>query len=73
MIFRFGLMVIGFSLAVSGGVSLIGYFNYLATGYDVRTFMDFIVHRIELYFFITGCILISSSFYIPELNNRRKQ
>ncbi|MBU8906927.1 hypothetical protein [Desertibacillus haloalkaliphilus] len=66
MIFRFFLLLIGFGLAVAGGVSCIAYLNYLAAGYDFISFLQFMIKRIELYILLAGLLLITLSIYYPS-------
>ncbi|WP_306453935.1 hypothetical protein [Bacillus sp. FJAT-45350] len=67
---RFFILLIGFGLAVAGGVSILAYLNLLAAGYDFKTYFKFIIYRVELYLFIIGALLITASIYLP--NNRKK-
>lgn len=52
------LFLIGFGLAVSGGVTIIAYMNFLPAGITWLEYFLFIKTRIECYFFPIGCILI---------------
>ncbi|WP_078430340.1 hypothetical protein [Alkalihalobacterium alkalinitrilicum] len=64
-IFRVFSLLIGFGLAVAGGVSLLAYLNLLTAGYDFLTYLHFISTRIELYMVIIGGIIITLSIYWP--------
>jgi len=66
MIIRFFILLIGFGLAVAGGVSLLAYLNLLAAGYDFSTYLQFVIRRIEFYLLLIGAVLIWSSIYIPS-------
>ncbi|KON90413.1 hypothetical protein AF332_23180 [Sporosarcina globispora] len=65
MIFRAFWLLTGFGIAVSGGVSLIGYLNLLTTGYSFKEFIDFIISRPECYLLPIGILTISASIYFP--------
>ncbi|MCT8140404.1 hypothetical protein H1D32_23515 [Anaerobacillus sp. CMMVII] len=65
MIFRFFLLLIGFGLAVSGGVSMIAYLNYVTAGYTFVYYLKFIALRVEFHLFLIGFIMILISIYIP--------
>lgn len=52
------LFLIGFGLAVSGGVSLIAYLNLLPAGVSWLEYYLFIRSRIECYFLPIGLILM---------------
>ncbi len=70
MLMRFFILLLGFGLAVAGGVSILAYLNLLAAGYDFSTYLQFIVRRIEFYFLLIGAAIIWGSIYIPS--NLRK-
>lgn len=53
------LFLIGFGLAVSGGVSLIAYMNFLPAGISWLDYLMFIQTRPECYFLPIGFLLIS--------------
>jgi hypothetical protein len=65
MIFRLFLFVIGFGIAVSGGVSMIAYLNLLATGHGFIEYLLFISKRIECYLMPMGVVIIWLSIYYP--------
>ena len=61
------LFLIGFGLAVSGGVTIIAYFNFLPAGITWFEYFMFIKGRIECYFFPVGIILmIFVIHFFPE-------
>jgi hypothetical protein len=62
--------MVGFSFAVSGGVSLIAFLNMVTTGHGFANYFLFISKRPELIIFIVGVMLIWGSIYLPTL--RRK-
>jgi len=57
------LFLIGFGLAVSGGVMLIAYMNFLPAGVTWMEYFLFIQGRIECYFFPVGLLIISFVIY----------
>lgn len=57
------LFLIGFGLAVSGGVMLIAYMNFLPAGVTWMEYFLFIQGRIESYFFPVGLLIISFVIY----------
>ncbi|PLR80946.1 hypothetical protein CVD25_06035 [Bacillus canaveralius] len=66
MAFRLFLLLTGFGLAVSGGVSLIIYLNLLATGLNLTDYLSFVSTRFECYLLLIGIIIISVSIYYPD-------
>lgn len=52
------LFLIGFGLAVAGGVTIIAYMNFLPAGISWMEYLLFIKGRIECYFLPIGLILI---------------
>lgn len=52
------LFLIGFGLAVSGGVTLIAYFNFLPAGISWFEYFMFIKTRIECYFLPIGILMM---------------
>ncbi|RXI98251.1 hypothetical protein DS745_18115 [Anaerobacillus alkaliphilus] len=65
MIFRLFLLLVGFGFAVSGGISMIAYLNYVTAGYTFLYYLKFISYRVEFHLFLIGFILIVISIYIP--------
>ncbi|MFN7253150.1 MAG: hypothetical protein ACK4M9_20605 [Anaerobacillus sp.] len=65
MIFRFFLLLIGFGLAVTGGISIIAYLNYVTAGYTFIYYLKFIGLRVEFHLFLIGIIMIIVSIYTP--------
>jgi len=57
------LFLIGFGLAVSGGVSLIAYLNFLPAGISWLNYFLFIQGRIECYFLPIGLLLMLIVIY----------
>jgi hypothetical protein len=60
------LFLIGFGVAVSGGVSTIAYLNLLATGHGYIEYFLFISKRVECYLLPAGVFTIWISIYFPS-------
>lgn len=69
MLFRIFVLLTGFGLAVSGGVSTIAYLNLLTTGHNMVEYFNYISTRIECYLLLIGIILIWLSIYFPGNRN----
>ncbi|HLS60985.1 MAG TPA: hypothetical protein VK044_07645 [Virgibacillus sp.] len=57
------IFLIGFGLAVSGGVTMIAYMNFLPAGITWLEYFLFIKGRIECYFLPAGFILMAFAIY----------
>jgi len=57
------LFLIGFGLAVSGGVTLIAYMNFLPAGITWTEYFIFIKGRIECYFLPLGILIMAFVIY----------
>ena len=67
MIWYIFLFLIGFGLAVSGGVTIIAYMNFLPTGVTWMEYFLFIRSRIECYFLPIGiCIMALVIYRFPN-------
>ncbi len=66
MIFRLFILLIGFGLAVSGGISMIAYLNMITAGYGAREYLLFISKKMECYLLPGGLALIWISIYFPQ-------
>lgn len=66
MILRFFFLLVGFGLAVMGGISVIAYLNLVTAGYSFIYYLKFIVIRVEFHLFIIGFIMIFLSIYLPR-------
>ncbi|MDY0406179.1 hypothetical protein P5G51_012965 [Virgibacillus sp. 179-BFC.A HS] len=55
------LFLIGFGLAVSGGVTIIAYMNFLPAGVSWMEYLLFIGTRVECYLLPIGLILMALS------------
>ncbi|MFT4412502.1 hypothetical protein ACLM5H_01455 [Fredinandcohnia humi] len=60
------VFLIGFGLAVSGGISVIAYLNLITTGYSFIEYLQFIDHRFECYLVVIGMFMIWISIYFPS-------
>ncbi|MGP4082199.1 hypothetical protein [Bacillus sp. Marseille-Q3570] len=73
MIFRLFLLLLGFSFAVSGGVSLIAFLNLITTGHGFVNYLAFILTRVESILFIVGLLLVWGSIYLPSFHNKNDE
>lgn len=61
------LFLIGFGMAVSGGVTLIAYLNFLPTGISWLEYFHFVKGRLECYFLPIGFIMMAIAIYrLPQ-------
>jgi len=61
------LFLIGFGLAVSGGVTIIAYMNFLPAGISWIEYLMFIRTRIECYFLPIGFLMMMIAIHrLPE-------
>ncbi|KEF38338.1 hypothetical protein M670_02379 [Schinkia azotoformans MEV2011] len=73
MIFRLFLFLLGFGLAVVGGVTVIAYLNVMAMGLSFLEYLLYISTRMECYLLMIGIMLITISIYIPLNDKNRKK
>jgi hypothetical protein len=57
------VFLIGFGMAVTGGVTLIAYMNFLPAGLTWTEYLIFISGRLESYFLPIGFILMAFVIY----------
>lgn len=57
------IFLIGFGLAVAGGVTIIAYMNFLPAGVSWGDFFVFVQGRIECYFFPVGILMMAFVIY----------
>ncbi|MGM8364386.1 hypothetical protein ACLIBG_02775 [Virgibacillus sp. W0181] len=57
------LFLIGFGLAVSGGVTIIAYMNFLPAGITWFEYFMFIKSRVECYFLPIGFLIMAFTIY----------
>lgn len=61
------LFLVGFGLAVAGGVTIIAYMNFLPAGVSWIEYFEFIKGRPECYFLPVGLLFILIAIYrIPH-------
>ncbi|MFC7393099.1 hypothetical protein [Scopulibacillus cellulosilyticus] len=65
MMFRFFIFLVGFGLAVAGGISIIAYLNIMTTGHGFSEYFFFMSQRMETYLFFAGVFFIWFSIYFP--------
>ncbi|MCE7794876.1 hypothetical protein K8O68_21030 [Salipaludibacillus sp. CUR1] len=70
---KFFMLIIGFALAVFGGVSLVAYLNLLTVGYSLQNFLLFLVQRIETYMFAAGIFIIWIIVYFPMKRGHKRK
>ncbi|MEH7381701.1 hypothetical protein V7138_14660 [Bacillus sp. JJ1533] len=63
--------LVGFGLAVSGGITIIAYLNLMTTGLTFVQYLQFISKRIECYLVAVGLGMIWASIYYPVKSSRR--
>jgi hypothetical protein len=66
MLFRAFLLLTGFGIAVSGGVSTIAYLNLLTTGHTLIDYFIYISKQIECYLLLVGIFIVWTSIYYPD-------
>ena len=57
------LFLMGFGLAVTGGVTIIAYLNFLPAGLSWLDYFIFISGRLECYFLPLGILIMSIVLY----------
>ncbi|GAA0593132.1 hypothetical protein GCM10009001_06560 [Virgibacillus siamensis] len=57
------LFLLGFGLAVTGGVTIIAYMNFLPAGIEWTDYLIFIKSRPECYFLPVGFLLMVIALY----------
>ncbi|WP_096270296.1 hypothetical protein [Paucisalibacillus globulus] len=57
------LFLIGFGLAVTGGVTLIAYMNFLPAGVSWGEYFLFVSGRLECYFLPIGLLIMTFVIY----------
>ncbi|MFD2617113.1 hypothetical protein [Terrilactibacillus laevilacticus] len=65
MLIRLFFLMIGFGLAVSGGVTIIIFMNMLETGHNIVHYTQYIFTEGSFYLFIIGITSIWLSIYFP--------
>lgn len=59
------LLLVGFGLSVSGGITIIAYLNLIVAGHGLVNFIFFIFKRPETYLFLIGLLIMWLSIYFP--------
>lgn len=57
------IFLVGFGLAVTGGVTIIAYMNFLPAGLSWADYFIFISGRIECYFLLVGLAIMAFVLY----------
>ncbi|THE11997.1 hypothetical protein E1I69_12575 [Bacillus timonensis] len=57
--------LVGYVLAVYGGISTIAYLNLTTTGLSFLEYFQFISKKIECYLIVVGLVMIWISIYFP--------
>lgn len=57
------MFLLGFGLAVSGGVTLIAYTNFLPAGITWVEYFIFVKDRVECYFLPAGLLIMALSLW----------
>lgn len=65
MLARIIIFLLGFGLTVIGLSFLVLYLNLLTIGYTFTEYVNFIIRRIEFYYFIIGTSLITLTLILP--------
>ncbi|RFB18587.1 hypothetical protein DZB84_04790 [Bacillus sp. HNG] len=65
------IFLVGFGLAVCGGISTIAYLNLTTTGLTFLEYLQFISKRIECYLVVVGFVMICLSIYYPSKTSKR--
>jgi hypothetical protein len=71
MVFRIFFFLIGYWMAVYGGIVTVAYMNLLTVGQSLKEYLEFIVQRVECYLLPIGIIIITLSMYFPNTCNKQ--
>nr|WP_207789289.1 hypothetical protein [Neobacillus terrae] len=66
---RIFFWMMGFGLAVSGGISTIAYLNIMTAGKNFMEYLVYISDKTECYLLPIGLAIISLSIFFPEKKN----
>lgn len=69
----FFLLLVGFVLALIGGITLVAYLNLLTVGFSVQEYLIFVAKRVETYLFIIGLFMIFISGMIAKRRKKKTQ
>ncbi|WP_010283365.1 hypothetical protein [Bacillus timonensis] len=67
------LFLVGFGLAVCGGISTIAYLNLTTTGLSFMEYLQFISKRFECYLLLVGMAMIWISIYLPFMPSSKNK
>jgi hypothetical protein len=70
MIYRIIIYILGVVITSFNLVYLIIYFSLIKYGMDGSTFLVFLFHQKELYFFLLGIVIISLGLYFDSWWNK---
>ena len=62
--FKIFLFLLGFGLTIIGIIYIILYLNLLTIGYNFNEYVNFIIRRIECWYYILGIVIMLISIYI---------
>lgn len=65
------IFFIGFGFAVTGGVSIIAYLNFLPAGLTFMDYLIFISTQLDCYLLIVGFALMYFAVWLYERSNRK--
>jgi hypothetical protein len=65
------LFLVGFGLAVSGGITTIAYLNLTTTGFTFIEFLLFISKKIECYLIVVGLAMVWISIFFPFKSSKK--
>jgi hypothetical protein len=65
MLFRALFWLVGYSLAVSGGICVIAYMNFLTMGNSFGKYFSIITRHAECYLLPIGLFIVTASIYSP--------
>ena len=68
MFLRIVCFLTGFGLSTIGSIYLIIYLNLMTIGYNFSAYVNFIISRVECWYFAIGIVLILLSIFIPRRN-----
>lgn len=68
--FRIFFYIIGYLMAVFGGIISIAYLNLLSIGYEIIEYFQFIIHQSACLLLPIGIIIVSLSIYFPKTSNK---
>ena len=63
--FKFSLFLLGYGLAISGGVTIIIYLNLIPAGLSYMEYLSYIGTRPECYLLLVGILFITIAIFFP--------